>query len=151
MRAVVQRVESASVSIDGRVHASIGKGLVVLVGVGRDDTDADADWLCKKIINLRIFGNGEGKMSLNVKETGGSILAVSQFTLFGDCRKGNRPDFTSAAAPREALSLYGRFIEKLRSSSIIEVVTGVFGAAMVVSLINDGPVTIVLDSAAPQA
>ena len=145
MRAVVQRVDSASVSVDGEVSGEIGPGLLILLGVGRDDEEKDADYLADKIINLRIFSDEEGKMNRSLLESGGAMLAVSQFTLYGDTRKGRRPSFIEAAEPVKANALYEHFVARVRSLGV-KVETGVFQAMMKVSLINDGPVTILLDS-----
>lgn len=145
MRAVVQRVTQASVQVNGRTVASIGSGLVVLLGVGSKDTDADAVYLAKKIAGLRLFDDPDGKMNLNVLQVCGSALVVSQFTLYGDCRKGRRPSFTDAAPPETALQLYETFIKTLRSEGV-QVTTGIFQAAMQIALVNDGPVTFLLDS-----
>ena len=146
MRAVVQRVKEACVHVDGRQVASTGTGLLVLVGFHREDTEKDSEYIISKITGLRIFGDGEGNMNLSVSETGGGILVVSQFTLYGDARKGRRPSFSDAMPPLEALKFYDAFIEKFRSA-YGKIESGVFGAHMEVSLINSGPVTIMLDSA----
>jgi len=146
MRAVIQRVKSASVSVEGEKAASIGRGLVVLLGVGLNDTEQDAAWLADKTANLRIFEDAEGKMNLSALETGGQALVVSQFTLYGDARKGRRPSFTDAAPPDKADDLYRRYVELLEKSGI-EVQTGRFRARMLVTIENDGPVTILLDTA----
>ena len=145
MRAVVQRVHESSVTVDGRVTGRIGKGLLVLLGVGETDSEQDADYLAEKIVGLRCFADNDSKFNLSVRDVGGSVLAVSQFTLFGDCRKGKRPSFTEAARPELAVPLYERFVAKVRESGI-EVRTGEFGAHMDVQLVNDGPVTLLLDS-----
>lgn len=145
MRAVVQRVQRASVEVAGQVVANIGQGLLVFLGVGEGDTSEDSRYLANKIAHLRIFSDGDGKMNLNVKEAGGSILAVSQFTLYGDCRRGRRPSFSSAAPPELADELYQQFVEDLRAEGLL-VETGVFQAHMEVSLVNDGPVTMLLSS-----
>ena len=145
MRAVIQRVKSAQVSVDGRVSGKIGKGLLVLLGVGKGDGESDLSFLTSKIPELRIFEDDSGKFNLSLKEIGGEILVVSQFTLFGDCRKGRRPSFTEAEEPSAAKHLYERFILKLRERGI-PVETGEFQAKMEVHLINDGPVTVLLDS-----
>ena len=145
MRAVVQRVHESSVTVDGRVTGRIGKGLLVLLGVGETDSEQDADYLAEKIVGLRCFADNDSKFNLSVRDAGGSVLAVSQFTLFGDCRKGKRPSFTEAARPELAVPLYERFVAKVRESGI-EVQTGEFGAHMDVQLVNDGPVTLLLDS-----
>lgn len=146
MRAVVQRVKSAAVTLQetGVVSGKIGRGVVVLLGVGQQDTEADAVWLADKILNLRIFEDEAGKMNKSVLDIGGEVLAVSQFTLFGDCRHGRRPGFSDAAAPEEAERLYQHFVELLRQS--ISVGTGVFRTDMLVEINNDGPVTLLIDS-----
>ena len=146
MRAVVQRSLESSVSVDGRVIAKISKGLVVLLGVGQGDTEAEAAFMADKIANLRIFEDAEGKMNLSVKEVGGEILLISQFTLYGDCRKGRRPSFIDAAPPDEADRLYKLVADLLRDQGL-KVGTGEFGAHMLVNIQNDGPVTILIDSA----
>ena len=145
MRAVLQRVSRAQVSADGEVVGKIGPGLLVLLGVGKDDTHAAADYLTAKILGLRIFDDAAGKMNLSVAETRGSILAVSQFTLYGDVRKGKRPSFDQAAPPQATKELYEYFVQKIRESSIT-CETGRFQAMMRVELVNDGPMTILLDS-----
>ncbi len=145
MRAVVQRVHSASVRIEGRKHSQIGPGLLILLGVERDDTAQDAAALAKKVSELRIFEDDEGHMNRSVLDTGGQLLAVSQFTLLGDCRKGRRPSFIKAARPEEAVALYDQFVEAVRSLGV-PVSTGVFQAMMDVELVNNGPVTLMLDS-----
>ena len=147
MRAVVQRVSSASVEVDGRTVASIGRGLLVLLGVAQGDGERQAEWLADKIAGLRIFEDEAGKMNLSVQDVGGSALVVSQFTLLGDCRKGRRPSFSDAAPPEEADRLYQRFVERARGAGL-RVETGVFQAHMGVHLVNDGPVTLVLDTEA---
>ena len=144
MRAVVTRVSHASVTIDGQVHGQIGRGFLVLLGVGPNDTHETAVKLADKICNLRVFEDENGKMNLSVQDVGGSILLVSQFTLLGDARKGNRPSFTGAAVPEKAIPIYERVISELAKR--LPVQTGVFGADMQVELVNDGPVTILLDS-----
>ena len=146
MRAVIQRVSEARVEVDTRVVGEIGPGLCVLLGVGRGDTDADAAFLADKISHLRVFGDAEGQMNLSVREVQGSVLVVSQFTLFGDCRKGRRPSFVDAAAPEEANRLYRVFVDAVKATGL-SVAEGVFRAMMQVSLINDGPVTLWLDTA----
>ncbi|OPX86550.1 MAG: D-tyrosyl-tRNA(Tyr) deacylase [Pelotomaculum sp. PtaB.Bin104] len=145
MRAVVQRVTRASVTVKGRVVGEIGCGLVALVGIKRTDTIADMDYLADKIAHLRVFEDDLGKMNRSLQETGGPVLAVSQFTLYGDCRKGRRPSFYEAAPPEEARELYEIFISKLEKMGL-KVVTGCFREHMLVEIINDGPVTILLDS-----
>ena len=146
MRAVVQRVQRASVTVNGSVIGEIGSGLLVLLGICRNDQPADADYLIDKIIGLRIFEDDGGKMNRSVAEISGSVLMVSQFTLYGDVRRGRRPSFDDAARPEEALRLYNYAIERVRSAGI-GCQTGEFQAMMQVSLVNDGPVTILLDSA----
>ncbi len=145
MKAVIQRSRQASVLVDGNITGSIESGLVVLLGVTHDDTEDDAAYLASKIANLRIFEDESDKMNLSVKDAGGSILSISQFTLYGDCRKGRRPNFMKAAKPTEANVLYEKF-NSLLSDEHVDVQTGVFGAMMDVQLINDGPVTLVIDS-----
>lgn len=145
MRAVVQRVKRASVSMDGEVISSIGEGLLVLLGVAKDDAEADADFLADKVANLRIFRDDEGKMNRSIMEAGGAVIAVSQFTLMGDARKGRRPSFTHACEPERANALYEYFCGKIREQGL-ECGTGKFQAMMDVELVNDGPVTILLDS-----
>ena len=145
MRAIVQRVLQASVRIDGRVAGEIGRGVLVLLGVGRTDAEGDADYLADKIINLRIFDDTAGKMNLSLTEVGGSALVVSQFTLYGDVRRGRRPSYTDAAEPQSANRLYEYFVGRMRAVGT-KVETGVFQADMQVALTNDGPVTILLDS-----
>jgi D-tyrosyl-tRNA(Tyr) deacylase len=145
MRAVVQRVHESSVSVDGRVVGRIGTGLLVLVGVGTDDDEDDARQVADKVGSLRCFSDEEGKFNRSIHDVAGSILAISQFTLFGDCRKGRRPSFTEAARPESAVPLYELFVSILRERGI-PVETGEFGAHMDVQLINDGPVTLLIDS-----
>ncbi len=145
MRAVVQRVKESSVTVDGACIGKIGRGLMVLLGVAEKDTRREADFLVDKIINLRIFEDEDGKMNLSLKNTGGALLVVSQFTLLGDCRKGRRPSFVQAAGPEKAEELYEYFVEKAKDNGLI-VETGRFRAMMDVALINDGPVTLILES-----
>jgi D-tyrosyl-tRNA(Tyr) deacylase len=145
VRAVVQRVSRAEVRVDGRVTGRVGRGLAVLLGVAKGDGDGDAVLLADKVAALRIFEDGAGKMNLSVRDAGGGALVVSQFTLLGDARKGNRPGFVDAAPPEEANALYERFCALLRERGV-EVGTGVFRASMEVELVNEGPVTILLDS-----
>ena len=146
MRAVIQRVRSASVNVDEEVVGRIGRGLVILLGVGTNDTEREAAWLADKTANLRIFEDDAGKMNLSLLDAGGQALVVSQFTLYGDARKGRRPGFTDAAPPEKADELYRRYVENLEKLEI-EVQTGRFRAKMLVSIENDGPVTLILDSA----
>jgi D-tyrosyl-tRNA(Tyr) deacylase len=145
MRAVVQRVSEASVRVDGRTVSRIGSGLAVLLGVAPQDGEAEADYMADKIAGLRIFGDPEGRMNLSVGDCGGAVLLVSQFTLYGDCRKGRRPSFTGAAGPAEAEALYELTARKLKERGL-SVETGVFRAHMELALVNDGPVTVLLDS-----
>jgi D-tyrosyl-tRNA(Tyr) deacylase len=145
MRAVVQRVREASVTVEGRRVAEVGPGLLVLLGVGREDHDADAEELADKVANLRIFPDAEGKMNRSLLDTAGAALVVSQFTLYGDCRRGRRPGYSDAAPPEEANRLYELFCGSLRATGTT-VATGVFRADMDVQLVNQGPVTLLLDS-----
>lgn len=146
MRAVVQRVSRARVTVGGRVTGEIGRGVLVLLGAGAGDGRADVDYMVDKVANLRILADEAGKMNRSVLEVGGGVLAVSQFTLYGDARKGRRPGFTSALEPGAAEALYEQFVAGLRAAGVVQVGTGVFGAMMDVELVNDGPVTILLDS-----
>ena len=147
MRAVVQRVSSASVTIDRKLYSSIEYGLLILLGIKSGDSEAEAQYLAEKCIGLRIFEDYEEKMNLSVKDINGSILVVSQFTLYGDTRKGNRPSFVEAAPPQIAEPLYEKFVSMLQDSLGKEkVVTGVFRAMMDVALVNDGPVTVIVES-----
>lgn len=145
MRAVVQRVARGKVSVAGRTVGEIGPGLVVLIGVGRGDSQADVDYLVDKTVNLRIFEDDQGKMNRSLLEAGGAVLAISQFTLYGDARKGRRPSFSDAAPPEEGRALYEQYMDGLRAAGV-RVERGEFGAMMAVELVNDGPVTILLDS-----
>jgi len=145
MKAVIQRVKKASVKVENRIHASISKGLLVFLGIGKGDNESDVEYLVRKIINLRIFENELGKFDFSVKDINGEMLVVSQFTLYADCKKGNRPSFENAEIPDIAKMLYEKFVEKIRGNGI-KVGTGVFGAKMEIELINDGPVTILLDT-----
>jgi D-aminoacyl-tRNA deacylase len=145
LRIVLQRVKHASVSAGGEEISSVGPGLLLFVGVAKEDTETEADWLAEKVAGLRVFADDEGKMNLGVREAGGEILAVSQFTLLADTRKGKRPSFINAAQPGEAESLFDYFCEKLRAAGAKPVKTGSFGTMMEVELVNDGPVTIVLE------
>lgn len=145
MRAVVQKVSSSKVTVDEEVVGQISQGLLVLLGVTHDDTSKDVDYMVDKITNLRIFEDAEGKMNLSLKDVNGEVLAVSQFTLYGDARRGRRPSFSDAARPEIANPLYEEFVEKVKEQGI-NVGTGKFGAHMMVNLTNDGPVTILLES-----
>ena len=145
MRAVVQRVSRAKVTVNGKITGEIGRGLLVLLGVGAADTCGDADYLAEKTIGLRIFEDSGGKMNLSVAEAGGAVLVVSQFTLYGDVRRGKRPSFDAAAPPQPARELYEYFVEKIRAAGL-RCETGCFQEMMQVELVNEGPVTILLDS-----
>jgi len=144
MRAVAQRVLSASVSVDGEIKGKIGRGMCVLLAASRTDGDAEVEWMAEKIVNLRIFEDGEGKMNLSLADVGGSVLAVSQFTLYGDCRKGRRPSFVSAGEPEEANRLYEHF-KTMVAQMGVPVESGVFQAHMIVEINNDGPVTLIIE------
>lgn len=146
MRAVVQRVSRSRVTINGWIAGEIGLGLLVLLGVGREDTESDVTYLADKVVGLRIFEDSDGRMNLSVMDVGGSVLAVSQFTLYGDVRRGKRPSFDAAAAPEGARRLYELFVERIRSAGL-RCETGRFQEMMRVELVNEGPVTILLDSA----
>lgn len=146
MRVVIQRVNNASVEINGSVKSSISKGLMILVGIEEADTKTDAEWLCSKIVNLRIFDDENGVMNRSVIDVSGEILVVSQFTLHASTKKGNRPSYIKAARPEQAIPLYEYFCSILEENTKKQVKTGVFGADMQVSLINNGPVTIIIDS-----
>ncbi|HBI91233.1 MAG: D-aminoacyl-tRNA deacylase [Terrisporobacter othiniensis] len=145
MRAVVQKVSSSKVTVDEEVVGQINQGLMVLLGVTHDDTSKDVDYMVDKITNLRIFEDAQGKMNLSLKDVNGEVLAVSQFTLYGDARRGRRPSFSDAARPEVANPLYEEFVQKVKNQGI-NVGTGKFGAHMMVDLTNDGPVTILLES-----
>lgn len=145
MRIVVQRCKEASVSVEGQTVGAISKGLMLLVGVTHEDTEQDVKFAAEKVAGLRIFEDADGKMNLSVQETGGAILSVSQFTLYGDCRKGRRPNFMAAARPEQAEPLYERFNELLRQQGL-KVETGMFGAMMDIALVNDGPVTLIIET-----
>lgn len=144
MRIVLQRSKEASVTVDGQIVGAIDKGLVLLVGVTHEDTVESAQFLADKVVNLRIFEDEDGKMNHSLLDVGGSILSVSQFTLYGDCRKGRRPNFMDAARPDHATEIYNLFNEELKKKNVA-VETGIFGAMMDVQLVNDGPVTLILD------
>ncbi|MCC7491028.1 MAG: D-tyrosyl-tRNA(Tyr) deacylase [Fimbriimonadaceae bacterium] len=146
MRAVVQRVSAASVTVEGQVVGQIGPGLLVFAAVGDGDGEPELRWLADKVVNLRIFNDASGKFDRTVQDIGGAVLAVSQFTLYGDCRKGRRPSFTAAAAPELARALFAQFVTLLRATGV-PTESGVFQASMRVDAANDGPVTILLDSA----
>lgn len=145
MKTVIQRVKNASVVVDNRVVGEIGQGLLVLLGITHDDLEKDVEWMVNKIVNMRIFSDDNDKMNLSLLDVNGEILVISQFTLYGDARKGNRPSFTSAAKPELAERLYNMFINKCIEAGI-KTETGIFGADMKVKLENDGPVTLVLES-----
>ncbi len=145
MRAVIQRVNQASVTVDGHIAGQIEKGLLVFLGVAKDDTEDDIAFIADKVVNLRIFEDDNGKMNLSVKDIGGGVLLISQFTLFGDCRKGRRPDFTAAGPPDLAKTLYKKTIAAIKENGVL-VETGIFAAHMHIDSINDGPVTILLDT-----
>lgn len=146
MRIVVQRVSEAKVTIDGQVKGQIQHGFLILLGIEQEDERTDADWLIQKICGLRVFGDNEGKMNLNLEDVNGSVLLISQFTLHASTKKGNRPSYIKAARPETAIPLYEYFIETLSKELKKDIQTGEFGADMKVSLINDGPVTIIIDS-----
>lgn len=145
MKIVVQRVKEANVKVDGKIVGEIQEGLLLLIGVDEDDDKEDANWLVKKIIDLRIFSDNEGKMNLSVKDISGEILCISQFTLISDYKKGNRPSYIKAAKPDKAIPMFEHFKEEIKKSGL-KTESGIFGADMKVSLLNDGPVTLVLDS-----
>ena len=150
MRACVQRVSHAHVVVDGATVGRIENGLAVLLGVARDDTQQDLNWLVSKLVGLRIFADDDGKMNRSIVDIGGAMLVVSQFTLLGDCRKGRRPSFVAAAAPEKAERMYAEFVQAVAGQGV-EVATGVFRADMAVHLVNDGPVTLVVDSDAQRS
>jgi D-aminoacyl-tRNA deacylase len=145
LRVVLQRVKSASVAVEDEMISEVGPGLLLFVGVAVSDGEAEADWLAEKLAGLRIFNDEEGKMNLSVRDVGGEVLAVSQFTLLADTKKGKRPSFVGAAPPEEAEPLFDYLCERLRAAGVVSVKTGSFGAMMSVALVNDGPVTIVLE------
>ena len=146
MRVVLQRVIEASVKIDGSTKSSIENGVLIFIGIESADSELDADWIISKISGLRIFSDKEGKMNLSIKDVKGSFLVISQFTLFASTKKGNRPSYIQAARPEQAIPLYEYFVSNLKSETNLTVETGEFGADMKVSLVNDGPVTITIDS-----
>lgn len=145
MRVVLQRVSRASVSVDGRTEGAIGRGHVVLVGVGEGDGPEEVEWMARKVVELRVFDDEDGRMNLSLDDVGGELLVVSQFTLYGDTRKGRRPSFMGAADPETAEPLYEAFLEELESRIPGRVASGAFGAMMEVELVNDGPVTLLLE------
>ena len=145
MKAVIQRVSEANVKVDGEMVGEISDGLLLLIGIDEEDEKADADWLVQKILNLRIFGDEDGKLNLSVLDISGEILCISQFTLIADYKKGNRPSFIKAAKPDKAIPLFDYFKTEIAQSNL-KIESGIFGADMKVSLLNDGPVTIVMDS-----
>lgn len=151
MRLVYQRVSRAAVTADGVPSGAIGKGALLLVGVGQSDTPADAALLAKKAVELRVFEDESGRMNLSLGDIGGEVLIVSNFTLYGDCRRGRRPDFTGAGAPTEAKALYEAFIQEVKALGVSAVETGVFGADMAIDMVADGPVTLLFDSEQLQA
>jgi D-tyrosyl-tRNA(Tyr) deacylase len=146
MRLVVQRVTKATVHIEQKVYAEIGTGLCILIGIEEDDNESDADWLATKVAGLRIFSDQQGLMNLSVNDTKGELMIISQFTLFASTKKGNRPSFIRSARPEKAIPLYEYFIRKLEGIVKVVIKTGRFGADMQINLINDGPVTIIIDS-----
>ena len=145
MKAVIQRVSEANVKVDGAIVGEIANGLLLLIGIDEEDEPTDADWLVQKILNLRIFGDGDGKLNLSVLDISGEVLCISQFTLIADYKKGNRPSFIKAAKPDKAIPLFEYFKTEIAKSKL-KIESGIFGADMKVSLLNDGPVTIVMDS-----
>lgn len=145
MKAIIQRVSEASVKVDNKIVGEIGKGLTLLIGIDESDELADADWLVKKILDVRVFSDDEGKMNHSVRDVNGEILCISQFTLIADYKKGNRPSYIKAARPEKAIPLFDYFKDEMKKSGL-KIESGIFGADMKVSLINDGPVTLVFDS-----
>lgn len=146
MRTVIQRVSKARVTVEGKVISSIGEGLLLLLGIVAEDSDEDIDWLVKKVLNLRIFNDGSGVMNKSILDIGGEIIVVSQFTLHASTKKGNRPSYIKAAKPENAIPLYERFVHKMELEFGKKVGMGIFGADMKVDLLNDGPVTIIIDT-----
>lgn len=146
MKVVIQRVINASVAVEGNIYSNIESGLLILLGIETDDTEEDANWLINKIIGIRIFNDSENKMNLSIGDVNGTFLVVSQFTLHASTKKGNRPSYTKAARPDQAIPLYHFFVNQLKIISSIEVKTGIFAADMKVSFTNDGPVTIIIDT-----
>lgn len=146
MRAVIQRVTEASVWVDGRITGAIAKGIIILMGIEETDTETDLEWMSAKIVNMRIFNDEHGVMNISLKDSGGDILLVSQFTLFASTRKGNRPSYSRAGKAETAIPLYNKMISQLEGELGKKIQTGIFGADMKVALINDGPVTILMDS-----
>lgn len=145
MRAVVQKVSSAEVKIEGETYGKIGRGICVFIAMKETDNEKTIDWMTQKILNLRIFPDNDGKMNLSVIDINGEILIISNFTLYGDCRKGTRPSYTDSAPPSVAEPIYNKFVEHFRKSTNLKVETGIFGAMMDVNLVNDGPVTLIID------
>jgi D-tyrosyl-tRNA(Tyr) deacylase len=146
MRAVIQRVTKASVTVDGKINGQVGNGLLILIGIEDADTDEDIQWLSSKIVNLRIFNDDQGVMNISVKDIAGTILLISQFTLHASTKKGNRPSYIKASKPEIAIPIYEKMIRQLATDLGKEIQTGIFGADMKVELLNDGPVTIVIDT-----
>lgn len=146
MRVVIQRVSKCNLSIDGSLYSSIGKGLLVLVGIENDDNQEDINWLVKKIVQLRIFDDSEGVMNLSVQDIKGEIMLVSQFTLHASCKKGNRPSYIRSAAPEISMPLFEMFVKTMQKNCDLKIATGKFGANMSIELVNEGPVTILIDS-----
>ena len=146
MRVVVQRVSKASVTVDNKIVSSIKKGLLILLGITQNDTQKDIDWLCKKIVNLRIFNDENGIMNKSILNIDGNAIVVSQFTLHASTKKGNRPSYLNAAKPEISIPLYEKFIQQLEKELVKKIGTGIFGADMKVELLNDGPITIIIDS-----
>lgn len=144
MRIIIQRVKSASCKVDSKIVGEIGRGLLVFLGIKKGDLPESSDWLVNKLINLRLFPDDQGKMNLSLKDVGGEVLVISQFTLYGDCTNGRRPDFFTAALPEEAETLYLKFVDEIRMK-LGSVQTGIFGRVMEISLINDGPVTFMIE------